>query len=266
MATGKESFNNNPDRLRAENEEKKKKLIEEHGAYFSSLSNDTNLPPEIESQFLNNIMAFEDAYQNNKRIRLFDYLGKPTTNRIEDLMENEIPDELNRLIELLSRHQVILDTLCDVDDRELYRFITEELFFEEIDDMHIPGMITHYTYEEFHPNHAYDIERLSTDFIHSYLNKESDFYTYSLSTEAGNTDWHIQFREAFSSFQLNDFSIQKFDFDTEKAVVQFDCDFVGQVEGAVESLRFLGKGELILLYQWDFWCVDSIKLPNNQKI
>ncbi len=253
-------------RIRIENEEKKKQLTEEHGAYFSDVSNENELSPEIESQFLDHIMAFENAWKDAKQVSLYEFLGKPPYRKIDDLREADIHEELNRLNELMFQHQVGLDTICEVSEQELYRFITEELFLEEIDEMHIPGMITHYTYEEFHPNHAYDIERYSTDFIRSYLDKENDFYLHLLTSETEKADWHIHFRQAFSSFQLNGFLIRKLDFDTEKAVVQFDCDFVGQVAGSGESLHFIGVGELTLLYQWDFWCVDKVKFPQNRKM
>lgn len=45
-----------------------------------------------------------------------------------------------------------LDFLCDVDDAEAYRFITEELMDEEIDDIRIEGLRHCFIYEEFHPN------------------------------------------------------------------------------------------------------------------
>lgn len=249
-------------RIREENEEKKKKLIEEQGAYFSNMSNE--LPPEIESEFLNNIMAFENAYQTTKRIVLYDFLDKPSYRRVEDLMDDEIADELNRLVGLMNEQQVCLETLCDVDDRELYRFITEELFLEEIDDMHIPGMNSTYIYEEFHPNHEYDIRNHSFDFINSYLDKENDFYLYVMTSESQKADWHLHFRQSFSSFQLNAFSITELEFDDEKATVLFECDILGKVEGSMESLHFVGKGELNLLYQWDYWGIDSVELPSGK--
>ncbi|MDD3320665.1 MAG: hypothetical protein PHS59_04390 [Paludibacter sp.] len=250
-------------RIRLENEEKKKQLTEKHGAFFGSMSNENNLPPEIESQFLDNIMAFENAFQSATQIQLYDSLERPAFRKVEELTDAEVPIELERIMKLMSNNQVCLDTICEVDDRELYRFITEELFLEEIDEMHIPGMTTHYTYEEFHPNHEYDIRHHSIDFVRSYLDKESDYYTTFMSGEAEKADWHLHFRQAFSSFKLNNFSITNLEFDTEKAEVQFDCDFVGKVEGSSESLHFLGAGEMSLLYQWDFWCVDKINFPKS---
>jgi len=263
MATDNEIHNEDLDKLREANEEKKKKISEKFGATFSDMSTNNELPPEIESLFLDNIMAFENGFENAERIKLYDYLGNPPYRKLEELNENDIAEELKRITRIMDEHELCLNTICEVPERELYSFITEELFLEEIDDMRIPGMFTHFTYEEFHPNHAYDIRHHSEDFIHSYLNKADDFYSHLLSAEAEKADWHIHFREAFNSFQLNSFSIIGLNFDTEKANVQFACDFDGEIEGSEESLHFLGAGEMNLLYQWDYWCIDSVKLPKN---
>src|SRR5690606_22942096 len=50
------------------------------------------------------------------------------------------------------------------DDMVIYRFITEELVEHQMDDMRIPGMTLHYAYEEFHPNHDYDL-RLGAEYF-----------------------------------------------------------------------------------------------------
>ncbi|MDO9152281.1 MAG: hypothetical protein Q7U47_00965 [Paludibacter sp.] len=258
-----ETPNDKLNRLRKENEEKKKKLIEEHGAFFSDMTNENALPLDIESQFLDNIMAFENAYQSAQRTTLYDFLEKPYFRKVEELTDDEVTEALNSIIKLLNDHQVCLDTICEVDDRELYRFIIEELLFENKDDMHIPGMISHYIYEDFHPNHEYDIQHHSYDFLSSYLDKESDYYTTFMTGEAEKEDWHKHFRQAFSSFNLNNFTISELEFDTEKAKVQFDCDFTGMVEGSPDKFSFVGAGEMELLYMWDFWCVNSLKLPKS---
>ena len=262
MVTNNEAHNN-AERLRATNEEKKNKLIKEKGAVFSDMSYENDLPPEIMSRFLDDIIAYEDDYDSTNRIQLYDFMGKPSYRNVKDIPDEEIPEELKRLYALLEKHQVSLDTLCDVAEREIYRFITEELFFEEIDDKRIPGFISVFCYEEFHPNQEYNIRDQAFEFISFYLDKENDFYTYSLTSEAKKADWHIYFRKAFSSFQLKNFTITKLDFDTEKALVQFVCDFVGEIEGSIDSLHFFGDGEFFLLYQWENWYIDSIKLPKN---
>jgi len=263
MVTDNEIPNENLDKIRAANEEKKKKLTEEHGAYYSSMSTDNELAPEIESLFLDHVMSFENAFQHAKQVQLYDYIGNPPYRKLEELKEDDFADELNRITQIMVDHLVRLTTICDVPELELYRFITEELFFEEIDDMHVPGMFTNFIYEEFHPNHEYDIREHSYDFIRSYLDKENDFYKHLLTSEAEKADCHIHFRQAFSSFELNSFTIVELNYDTDKAEVQFECDFIGKVEGSVDSLHFSGVGILNLLYQWDYWSIDYVKLPKN---
>ena len=166
----------------------------------------------------------------------------------------------------MNENQVCLDTICEVEDKELYRFITEELFQEEIDDMRIPGMFSHYTYEEFHPNHEYDLQRYTTEFIQSYLNKSSEFYIHELSSEATSLNWHNQFRDSFSAFKLETLEIIDLHFDLETALarVDFYCDFNATVEGSNNTLKFTGKGMLNFVHQWDFWYVNSVSFPKSE--
>lgn len=253
-------------RLRAENEEKKRKMTEEYGAFFSGSQPGCELSPEIESQFLDNIMAFENAFDSGEPQPLYDFIGCPPFRKPEDVPDAEMPGELDRVLGLLNDHQVLVDTICDVPDRELYRFITEELFWEEMYGMQIPGMNTHFIYEEFHPNHEHDIQRQSIDFMRFYLDKENDIYLQELTSKAQKEDWHVHFRQAFSSFRLNDFCVVELKFDTEKATVQFECDFVANIEGDSGALRFEGTGEFVLLCEWGYWNIDAVRLPRNRKI
>jgi len=227
------------------------------------MTTERELPPEIMSQFLDNIMKFETAYKSPNRILMYEFLGKPAYSKVEDLSDEEITVELSRLTGIMDKCQVCLDTICEVPERELYRFITEEFFLEDKEDVHIPGMISNFIYEDFHPNHEYDIRRISYDFICSYLDKDDDFYKYSLSTEAEKEEWHLHFRQAFSSFQLNKFSITRLNFDTEEANVEFECNFDAAVEGSTESLHFFGNGEIRLVYKWENWNIESVKLPKS---
>ena len=97
MVTDNEAHNKNHDKLRAANEEKKNKLIEQYGACFSDMSINNELPPEIESQFLDNILAFETNYDSTNCIPLYDFVGKPSYRKADDLSDKEITEELNRL-------------------------------------------------------------------------------------------------------------------------------------------------------------------------
>lgn len=256
--------NTNPNkrnRLRNENEELKKKLEEEFGAVKGWTNPD--LPPEMENEFLNHIMAFENAWKDAKQITLYEFLGKPTYRTLDELQPEDITTELERIYSLMLEHQVRLDTICEVSENELYRFITEELFLEEKDDMRVPSMMSSYIYEEFYPNHEYDLNRHTQDFLNSYLDKTSEYYLHFLSSEAEKQEWHSLFRETFSRFELRKLEVTSvnFNLETEKAQVVFECDIEAAVDGSSDLFRYTGKGKLNFVYQWDFWTVDLVEFP-----
>jgi len=140
--------NNSSENLQFENELLKLKLRAEFGAaHFSS-----NIPLEIENSFLKNIFAIEQAFAQQKTIRLFDKLGKPIFKNASELSEEELKDEFLRLDSLLKQHSMHLSFSGDYTFFEKYRFLTEELFDLQIKDIDLPDLIMHFNYEEFHPD------------------------------------------------------------------------------------------------------------------
>ncbi len=250
------------EKLRIENEIKKIKLTLEYGATFSKPSENSELNPHIEAQFLDNIEQFEKAYNNCKQISIYDFIGKPEFRKTDDIPNEEINAELGKMINLMNESGIYLDTLCEVEDPVLYRFITEELFLHETDDVRIEGMSYNFIYEEFHPNHEYDIRNHSLEFINSFLDKENDFYTYMLTKEAENNIELKNFRDAFTSFSLHHFEIQEINFDEEKAKVIFEINFSGAIEGSGEIQIYSGEGNIELLNTYDYWSIHKVKFPS----
>lgn len=265
MTNQKNNSDDDLEKLRIENELKKMKLILEHGAIISENSGKVPIDPFIENQFLNNIQAFEESYQNAKPILFYDFIERPDFIAVEAIPDSQISAELEKIMDILNKNGIQLDTLCDVEEREIYRFVTEELFQHEMDNMRIPGMMNCFIYEEFHPNHDYDIRNHSNDGIKSFLNKKTDFYTTFFTKEALEDVWLKHFREAFKSFSLKRFEITHLSFDNEKAFVRFEIDFSGSVEGSVEKQHFSGEGSLELLYQYEYWCIQKIYFPEAAK-
>jgi hypothetical protein len=250
-----------PEKLRMEIELKKMKLMLEQGAIFSEPSGSKTIDPFIENEFLNNVMAFEENYRKAERILLYDFIKRPDFIKVEAIPESQISQELDRIMNILNKNGIQLDTICDVEEREIYRFVTEELFTHEMDNMRIPGMMSCFIYEEFHPNHEHDIRNHSTDGIKSFLNKKTDFYTTYFTKEAEEDTLLLNFRNAFKSFSLKHFEITQLTFDEEKAFVRFDIDFTGRIDGGFEKQHFTGKGSVELVYRWDYWCIQKINFP-----
>lgn len=161
------------ERLRMENEIEKLKLSAFHGAEFSSKS---ELPPEIESQWLKYISQFEQQWEDAEQISVAERLGNPEFPPVEELSEKEIEENLEKIQDLMAENGLFLDAIVEVPAAELYRFIIDELFRHEIVDMDIEGLATHFIYEEFHPNDELDIEQTVTDFIRQMLSH--DFRDY----------------------------------------------------------------------------------------
>ncbi len=246
-----------------ENELKKMKLMMEKGAQFMEPDSGDKIDPFIESEFLKNMEMFEEGIQNAVQISVYDFIQKPDYALVGKIPDSKIGEELTRIMEILNDNGINLDTLCEVDDRELYRFITEELFVQEIDDMRIEGMMTCFTYEEFHPNHEYDIRNTCYDGIESYLRKDGMFMDHSFTTEALQDPLFISFREAFESFVLNELTINEIRFNTEKATADYTVDFTGVIEGSREEQHYKGNGSVELIYQYGYWYIQKVMLPET---
>jgi len=176
--------------LKAENDFLKMKLMLERGAFISEQNEE--LPAEVENQFLNSIMAFEKQFEERKTIKLFDKIGRPQHFRpVEDIIDSEIERSYDSLLDYLNEHEIDLSVCSpNITIRELYRFVTEELFQHEIDDMDLPGWTTNFIYDEFHPDPVYDNTIAATD----------DCINYILQKEP--MEWTHHFRD--ENLQLNE--------------------------------------------------------------
>jgi hypothetical protein len=156
--------------LHAENNLLKLKLSMEHG--MQQMGDTNSLSPEMENQWLKQVYAFEQQFRDAKSIQLYDYLGRPEYMKWDTLTPEKTTEELKRIRSIMAVNDIDLDCICSYDDAVIYKFITEELFLHEMDDMRIPGMVYHFIYEEFHPNHDYDVRRHAGDFLKSVFEKE----------------------------------------------------------------------------------------------
>ena len=142
-----------------------------------------NTPPSIENIFLKNMLAFEAGLAEAEEIRIFDLIGLPDFIPEAKLDDLSLEAAFNKLMDLMNRKQIALDFLGSYDCRMKYKFITEELFEEKVMNMALPGMIMHFIYEEFHPNHKLDIEEKAEKFISSWFRQEKEHLSFSLADE-----------------------------------------------------------------------------------
>ena len=260
METNPYPFEDEYERLKRENNEKKKRIEKEQGAKFFTPENGDEIDPLLENQFLKNIEAFEKSFHSAKRTKVFDFIGNPVVKKVSEIPENEIGCELDYIMKLLNDNQIELSTICDVDERELYRFVTEELFESEIDDVKVEGMMSCFIYEEFHPNHDYDIRRICNDFINDFINKQTNSFEYTLTKEAINDKKMNDFISSFSKFELIGSEIIEVTINPEKASLKMQISFFATIESSVEKQQYSGPVIFNLLPEYGYWSINKVDL------
>ena len=139
---------------------------------------DTYIPEDIDEvwsgytggdEFLE---EFDRQLENARQISLREYLGDPAFTPLMELLPEEVEPELERIMDLMADNNVYIDFLSDIEADEAYRFITEELFEEVIDDIRIEGMNQHFIYEEFYPGEEF----WDDDFYEDEYSSDEDFF------------------------------------------------------------------------------------------
>ena len=167
----------NENELRLENQFLKMKMMLEHGAEFGSSK---DLPPSIENDFLRSVMEFEKQWETGERVKVFDKLGRPIQFKpVNQIADEQIDNEWAILYEFMQSKGIELDACSpNVTARELYRFTLEELFNYETDNINMPGMMTCFIYDEFHPDAEYENSQKAVDYAIDYVFGKTSFYDH----------------------------------------------------------------------------------------
>jgi hypothetical protein len=247
-----EKFSEDPEEnLHIENEILKLKMQAESNAFIVT---GKDIPPDIEHLFLKNVQEWEAAYKNVKPIKVYDYIQRPEYRAVVVLNDEEVALELERVTEIMKLNNVCLHVEGQYDPRIIYRFITEELFEYETDDMKMPGMIQNFTYEEFHPNPQLDIQRRTMDFFEDWFERKFNDYSWELNDVLILPDGQTLSKEevlskiqkVFDSYPL--FSNVQFAFG--ETSFQFDetkDTGLGHSEGMVKYSAMMENGEVVLI-------------------
>jgi len=257
---------------RMENELLQLKLKAELGVE-AHISKDT--PPSIENIFLKNMLAFESGLTNAKEIRIYELIEKPDFIPEDKLDDLTLEAALNKLMNLLNQKQIALDFLGSYDYRTKYKFITQELFEEKVMNVQIPGMIMHFIYEEFHPNHRLDIRQKAEKFMSSWFGQEKDNLLFSLADELIQPDGKIwkkakimdKFSKVFDSynkFKNGIYAIADINFELQEDIG------LGYAEGMVkytaiteahDKIQMEGGFKLYFTLEYEWWSIYYFVLP-----
>lgn len=272
-----EDFNHLSDeeKLKAENEFLKMKLMLEQGAQFGTMQADSELPAGIENEFLNYIMAYEKQAVERKMIKIFDKIERPNHFKpVNEIPDDEIENAWNNLDEYLRKYSIELSVCSpNISDRELYRFTTEELFNHEMNDMNVPGMMSCFTYDEFYPDYKYDNTRHAVeDCIEVILKKKHFDWMPLLKKENLRINDHYpvsekeyinlinRFKDAYEDIQLQEMNDPVCTIEGNSCYVKGNYD----VTLTFSSEEIFINGEWMVEYEFDedfgFWEIANVQV------
>jgi hypothetical protein len=264
---------NEEEKLKAENDFLKMKLMLEQGAHFGG-HGETKLPAEIENEFLKNVMAFEKQFDERKRIKLFDKIGRPQQFKpVNEIPDSDIDKAWKDLDDYLSARGINLDVCSpNISNRELYRFTTEELFEHEMDDMNLPGWSSNFIYDEFHPDPVYDNSRMVEQNLLADIFSKSDlFYEIDYDKEGfvfNNKVYETResfieminrFKSVFDEIELIECSISNCE------VKETECTVIGNYRAVAKSEvnETVFKGDFkveLILNDMEYWYFKKIQI------
>lgn len=152
--------------LESLNESKREVLRDEFGMIADYRSD--NLPPEIESDFLDYVLEFERQFENAKSITVRERIGDPPILPLDEILVEELQQAIDSLLDLLETKGIFVDFLGEVEVNDVYRYLTGELLDEEIDDINIPGTSMCFTFA----TPEYNAEMWTEEFVLGVLHRD----------------------------------------------------------------------------------------------
>ncbi len=266
-------LNGNPEEnIRMENEFLQLKLKAELGAETFITG---NIPPEVENEFLKNVLAFENSFSNTPMKKIYELLGKPKHKQEIELDDHAIELELEALFTLMKKKQITLEFLGAYSSRTKYKFITEEFFNEEVSENMMPGMVWDFNYEEYHPNHNAEIEQKTISFIKAWIDQKINKDYFDLAEtfimpngqifgkdEIANKIKNIY--KSFPEFKDCSYTIEKVDYELQNNIG------MGYAEGIVkysamsrsqEKITIEGQFKLYFTLEFNSWSIFYFIFP-----
>ena len=250
--------------LAADNALRALNLELKHGA-FIHLSDDA--PPEIIQHFLKNVEAFENQQLAPKTTvaKRIGLTGVPAS----DLLPDALPEEIDRLRNLLEAQGILLLRPEKVEDSDFYHFIVADILPMEVPEYALPGMVSVFDYMEFHPDEIHVIAQAVEMFLLDLLNIEFTFPEEHLSQECRTDNETIdrsQAMELISAFRALHDSIVSVGFRPVELIkpgngiyLSFGICWDGIVSGIKE--RYEGLGIAQVFFEDDAWKIQGVNMP-----
>lgn len=262
------------EKLKAENDFLKMKMMLERGAEFHTPEDAPEISSELENKFLRDIIEFEKQFEQDKRITIYDKVGRPTQFKpVNEIPDSGIDDAWYQLHHYMFEHGIEISALSPkVTVRELYRFTTEELFDHETEDINIPDMISGFIYDEFYPDYEYENTNAAVECLQQIFKKSNANFQVLASKITLNTNTNIspedfkmrinQFKDAFDELELHNA-------EADSCVIE---EITCTIKGMYAATGFLGHEKMewndawTIIFQFDdnlgYWEIVTVLIQN----
>jgi hypothetical protein len=188
-------------------------------------------PPEPYHSWEEYFDDFDRQLEEAPSITVRKRIGNPDLRPTDDIPESEMEEELDRLLELLYANNIVIDFIHDIGDREAYRFITEELLDETMDDIRIPDMYSHFIYEEFHPNDEDDVQLWTSEFLDVFFREGTEGLFIPIGDKelydaGGNSITQKEFRRQIDEFHTAYPVITEYHYEIDSLQIEGDYAIV----------------------------------------
>lgn len=131
-------------------------LIEDDFLDVEETEDDSLVIEEVEdnTDFITQVKEFEQQHKNSKLINVFQLIGSPAVFKERKTNGTQLKSEYEKMILLLDKYNIIVHFQNDYSIEEKYRFITEEIFKQDVEKNKQSSFI----YEDFHPEMIDDEE------------------------------------------------------------------------------------------------------------
>lgn len=232
-----------PRDLQSENEFLKLKMMAEWGASFGGESG--SLSPELEHQFLQQVQAFETAFQSDSAGSFADSIGRPPFapwEQVQRLPNAEMEALVSEVLDFYQQHSVEVCFEFEYPPAVKYQFLVDELPGKPNYFGAVPGMMVGVIYEEYHPNHGAVIESTTEDFMEGLAQLDIEQLRYTLAPRqvlpdgAYPTDYLLQ--ALADKFETLD-SLADFEY----SIMQTSYDLSQEVESGEQATMGIGYSE-----------------------
>jgi hypothetical protein len=104
-----------------------------------------------ENLFLEEIKKFEKEHKKSRIVNVYKLINKPKFQKLVDIDNKFLKEQYEKIILLLDEKNIIVHFKNDYPLKEKYRFITEEIFNQDVEDVSCSNLHINFIYEDFHP-------------------------------------------------------------------------------------------------------------------